>query len=89
MIGRLRGIVALRQPGELLIDVLPLACALGNALDLNHCIALCGATWRRGDLGATNDMMVISLRRQAQWLPCGQKNRQTPAHYRHNSGQSA
>ena len=34
--------------GELLLDVLPLACAVGHALDLSHCLALCGATWRRG-----------------------------------------
>ena len=54
--------------GELLVDVLPLACAVGNALDLSHCVALCGTTWRRGDRGATNDMMVQSLRLQAPWL---------------------
>jgi hypothetical protein len=54
--------------GELLVDVLPLACAVGNAVDLSHCVALCGTTWRRGDRGATNDMMVQSLRLQAPWL---------------------
>jgi hypothetical protein len=63
-----RGPAADSRLGELLVDVLPLACAVGYALDLSHTIALCGVTWREGDKGATNDMMVCSLRLLAPWL---------------------
>jgi hypothetical protein len=75
-----RGPAADSRLGELLLDALPLACAVGHALDLSHCLALCGATWRRGVrradgsldragfLGGTNDMMARSLERQAPWL---------------------
>jgi hypothetical protein len=59
--------------GELLLDVLPLACAVGFALDLSRCTALCGTTWRRGDRGATNDMMVCALRLQAPWLAAARR----------------
>jgi len=31
---------------------------------VSHCLYLCGETWRRGDRGATNDMIVRSLERQ-------------------------
>ena len=47
--------------------MLPVAAALGNALDLAHCREICSITWRRGDRGATNDMLVGSLRLQAPW----------------------
>ena len=40
--------------------------ARGYAAEVSQCCALCGLTWRRGDLGATNDMIVSSLR-----LQCG------------------
>ena len=75
-----RGPAADSRLGELLLDALPLACAVGHALDLSHCLALCGTTWRRGVaradgsvdragfLGGTNDMMARSLERQAPWL---------------------
>jgi len=75
-----RGPAADSRLGELLLDALPLACAVGHALDLSHCLALCGTTWRRGArradgsldragfLGGTNDMMARSLERQAPWL---------------------
>ena len=59
--------------GELLLDVLPLACAVGFALDLSRCVALCGTTWRRGDRGATNDMMICALRLQAPWLAAARR----------------
>ena len=59
--------------GELLLDVLPLACAVGFALDLSRCAALCGTTWRRGDRGATNDMMICALRLQAPWLAAARR----------------
>ena len=41
--------------------MLPLVSALGFAAEVSHCHALCGLTWRRGDRGATNDMLVRSL----------------------------
>ena len=50
--------------GERLLDVLPLVAALGFAADVSQHVALCGLTWRRGDRGATNDMLVRSLERQ-------------------------
>ena len=40
--------------------------ARGYAAEVSQCRALCGLTWRRGDRGATNDMIVSSLR-----LQCG------------------
>jgi ankyrin repeat protein len=46
--------------------VLPLVAAEGFAADVSQHLALCGTTWRRGDRGATNDMLVQSLR-----LQCG------------------
>ena len=39
--------------------------ACGYAAEVSQCRALCGLTWRRGDLGATNDMIVSSLRLQS------------------------
>jgi len=66
--------------GELLIDVLPLACASGFALDLQQARFLCGATFRegarradgsldtRGFKGGAADMITSSLRLQAPWL---------------------
>jgi hypothetical protein len=53
--------------GESLIDVLPLVAENGFAVDVSQHVALCGATWRLGDLGATNDVMVRSLAMQAPW----------------------
>ena len=35
-----RGPAADSRLGELLLDALPLACAVGHALDLSHCLAL-------------------------------------------------
>jgi hypothetical protein len=75
-----RGPTADSRPGELLLDALPLACAVGHALDLSHCLALCGAMWRcgaqradgsldrTGFLGGANEMMAGLLERQAPWL---------------------
>ena len=50
--------------GERLLDVLPLVAAMGFAADVSQHVALCGLTWRRGDRGATNDMLVRSLEMQ-------------------------
>jgi hypothetical protein len=47
--------------GERLLDVLPFVSALGYAADVSHCHGLSGETWRRGNRGATNDMLVCSL----------------------------
>ena len=52
--------------GELFLDVIGLVAARGYAAEVSQCRALCGLTWRRGDLGATNDMIASSLR-----LQCG------------------
>ena len=40
--------------------------AVGFAADVSQCAQLCGTTFRAGDRGATNDMLVQSLR-----LQCG------------------
>ena len=40
--------------------------AVGFAAEVSQHVALCGTTWHRGDRGATNDMLVQSLR-----LQCG------------------
>ncbi len=37
---------------------------MGFAAEVAHCLYLCGETWRKGDRGATNDMLVRSLERQ-------------------------
>ena len=50
--------------GELLLDVLPLVSSMGYAADVSQHLALCGETFRAGDRGATNDMLVQSQRRQ-------------------------
>jgi len=64
---RFRGPAADSALGELLLDVLPIAAAVGFALDLRRARFLCGATFRAGDKGATNDMLVRSLARQCAW----------------------
>ena len=62
--------------GELLLDVLPLACAVGHALDLHHVRFICGLTLREGVrradgsldragfLGGTADMRKSAARLQ-------------------------
>ena len=57
---------AYTRRGELFLDIIGLVAARGYAAEVSQCRALCGLTWRRGDLGATNDMIVSSLR-----LQCG------------------
>ena len=66
--------------GELLLDVLPLACAVGHALDLHHARYICGLTLREGVrradgsldragfLGGAADMIKSAARIQAPWL---------------------
>jgi len=44
----MRGSAADPRLGELLLDVLPLACAVGHALDLHHARYICGLTLREG-----------------------------------------
>ena len=58
--------VAYTRRGERFLDVLPLVAARGYAAEVSQALWLCRLTWRRGDLGATNDMIVSSLR-----LQCG------------------
>ena len=55
-----RGPAADSVLGERCIDVLPIVSASGFAADVSHCRWLCGETWRAGDKGATNDMLVRS-----------------------------
>ena len=57
---------AYTRRGERFLDIVPLVAACGYAAEASQCRALCGLTWRPGDLGATNDMIVSSLR-----LQCG------------------
>jgi len=59
-----RGPAADSALGERLIDVLGIVAAMGFACEVSHCLYLCGETWRRGDRGATNDMIARSLERQ-------------------------
>jgi hypothetical protein len=60
-----RGPAADSAIGELLLDVLPLACAVGFAVDLAHCRALCSLTRRVVQRGDTADMMACALELQA------------------------
>ena len=41
-----------------------LVAAVGYAAEVSQCVYLCGLTFRAGDRGATNDLLVQSLRRQ-------------------------
>jgi hypothetical protein len=59
-----RGPAADSVLGERLIDVIGIVAAMGFAADVAHCLYLCGETWRKGDKGATNDMLARSLERQ-------------------------
>ena len=70
-----RGLAADSRLGELLLDVLPIACSVGNALDLHHARYVCGTTFRlgvrradgsldSGFLGGTADMIRSACRLQ-------------------------
>jgi hypothetical protein len=59
-----RGPAADSVLGERLIDVIGIVAAMGFAAEVSHCLYLCGETWRKGDKGATNDMLTRSLERQ-------------------------
>ncbi len=41
-----------------------IVAAMGFAAEVAHCLYLCGETYRRGDKGATNDMLVRSMEKQ-------------------------
>ena len=72
----MRGPAADSRLGVLLLDVLPLACAVGHALDLHHAHYICGLTFRlgvkradgsldrAGFLGGTADMIKSAARLQ-------------------------
>ena len=68
-----RGPAADSPLGERLIDVLPFVAENGFALDVSQHVALCGATWRAGQLGATNDVMARSLAMQAPWAAAARR----------------
>jgi hypothetical protein len=59
-----RGPVADSALGERLIDVIGIVAAMGFAAEVSHCLYLCGETWRKGDKGATNDMLARSVEKQ-------------------------
>ena len=59
-----RGPAADSSLGEAFLDALPIVAAVGFAADVSQCVQLCGVTFRAGDRGATNDMLVQSLRLQ-------------------------
>ena len=63
---RFRGPAADSALGERFLDVVHLVAAVGYAAEVSQCLFLCGVTFRRGDRGATNDMLEQSLR-----LQCG------------------
>ena len=75
-----RGPAADSRLGELLLDVLPLACAVGFGLDLHHARHVCGLPLREGVrradgsldragfLGGAADMIRSAARIQATWL---------------------
>jgi hypothetical protein len=63
---RFRGPAADSALGEALLDAISIVSAVGFAADVSQCAQLCGVTFRAGDRGATNDMLVQSLR-----LQCG------------------
>ena len=63
---RFHGPAADSALGESFLDALPIVAAVGFAADVSQCVQLCGLTYRAGDRGATNDMLVQSLR-----LQCG------------------
>ena len=62
---RFRGPAADSQLGEALIDSIGIVSAVGFAADVSQCAQLCGTTFRAGNRGATNDMLVQSLRLQS------------------------
>jgi hypothetical protein len=63
-----RGPAADSRLGELLLDAIGIVSSVGFSVDVARARALCGVTWRRGDRGATNDMLVQSLRQRVPWL---------------------
>jgi len=63
---RFHGPAADSALGEAFLDAIGIVAAVGFAADVSQCVQLCGLTFRAGDRGATNDMLVQSLR-----LQCG------------------
>ena len=80
-----RGPVADSRAGELLVDAISIVSSVGYAVEVSHCRALCGETWRRGVRradgtldeegynGGTADMMVQSLRLQVPWAEAARR----------------
>ena len=71
---RFHGPAADSALGEAFLDALPIVAAVGFAADVSQCVQLCGLTLRAGDRGATNDMLVQSLR-----LQCGAREARAAA----------
>ena len=63
---RFHGPAADSALGEAFLNALPIVAAVGFAADVSQCVQLCGVTFRAGDRGAANEMLVQSLR-----LQCG------------------
>ena len=79
-----RGPAADSVLGERLIDVIGIVAAMGFACEVSHCLFLCGETYRKGDKGATNDMLVRSLELQCGLSAARAAKREdsvVPAHY--------
>ena len=69
--------------GERLIDVIGIVAAMGFAAEVSQCLYLCGETWRKGDRGATNDMLARSLERQCGARAARAAGREDFVHPRH------
>ena len=63
---RFHGPAADSALGEALLDTISIVSAVGFAADVSQCAQLCGVTFRAGDRGATNDLLM-----QSQRLQCG------------------
>jgi len=64
IISSFRGLAADSVLGERFIDVIGIVAAMGFACEVSHCLYLCGETCRKGDKGATNDMIARSMEKQ-------------------------
>jgi hypothetical protein len=71
---RIHGPAADSALGEAFLDAIGIVAAVGFAADVSQCVQLCGLTYRAGDRGATNDMLVQSLR-----LQCGAREARAAA----------
>ena len=72
-----RGPAADSLLGELFLNILPIVCAHGHnnghGLELFHTRYICGLTYRKGDKGATSDMIQRATEKAAPWLSVARK----------------